>query len=101
MNLAPTEVGAHLQKWMVWLADLDQKGLSEPNGPRLESAGKTVRGKSKAVTDGPFAEAKDLVTGMLVVRAATLEEATEIAKGCPIYEYDGSVEVRPIFQKGG
>lgn len=100
MNLAPTEVGAHLQKWMVWVADLDAKGISE-NGPRLESAGKTVRGKSKAVTDGPFAEAKDLVTGMLVVRAASLEAATEIAKDCPIYEYDGSVEVRPIFQKGG
>jgi hypothetical protein len=100
-ELAPAEVGAHLQKWMVWLGELGQKGQAEPNGPRLELSGKTVRGRSKGVTDGPFAEAKDLVTGALFVNAATLEAATEIAMGCPIYEYDGSVEVRPVFDKRG
>jgi hypothetical protein len=100
-ELAPAELGAHLQKWMVWVAELVKEGKAEPNGPRLELSGKTIRGKSKAVTDGPFAEAKDFVTGMLVVNAPTLEAATEIAKDCPIYEYDGSVEVRPIFEKSG
>jgi hypothetical protein len=99
MELAPAELGAHLQKWMVWLGELGKNGQAEPNGPRLELSGKTVRGTSRAVTDGPFAEAKDLVTGSLVIRAATLEAATEIAKDCPIYEYDGSVEVRPIFEE--
>lgn len=98
-ELAPGELGAHLQKWMVWVGELAKNGVADPNGPRLEVSGKTVRGRSKAVTDGPFAEAKDLVTGVLVVNAATLEAATEIAKDCPIYEYDGSVEVRPIFEK--
>ena len=100
-ELAPAELGAHLQKWMVWVGDLAKKGQADPNGPRLELSGKTLRGRSKAVTDGPFAEAKDLVTGMLVINAPTLEAATEIAKGCPIYEYDGSVEVRPLFVEGG
>lgn len=100
-ELAPAEVGAHLQKWMVWLGELDRKGHSEPGGTRLDRSGKTVRGKSKAVTDGPFAEAKDLVTGSLVVKAPTLEAATAIAMGCPIYEYDGSVEVRPVFEERG
>ena len=100
-ELAPAELGAHLQKWMVWLGELDKKGQSEPNGARLQLSGKTVRGKAKAVTDGPFAEAKDLVTGVLIINATTLEAATEIAKGCPIYEYDGSVEVRPIFEERG
>jgi hypothetical protein len=100
-EISPAELGAHLQKWMVWLNDLAKKGQAEPGGPRLELSGRTVRGKSKAVTDGPFAEAKDLVTGMIVVNASTLEAATEIAKDCPIYEYDGSVEVRPVFEKSG
>lgn len=100
-ELAPAELGAHLQKWMVWLGDLSQKGQSEPNGARLQLSGKTVRGTSKSVTDGPFAEAKDLVTGTLVIRASTIDAATDIAKGCPIYEYDGSVEVRPIFEDPG
>jgi hypothetical protein len=100
-ELAPAELGAHLQKWMVWLGELGKKGVSEPNGARLQLSGKTVRGTSKAVTDGPFAEAKDLVTGTLVIHASTLDAATEIAKDCPIYEYDGSVEVRPIFEERG
>jgi hypothetical protein len=100
-ELAPAELGAHLQKWMTWLTELQKKGQAEASGPRLQLSGKTVRGTAKAVTDGPFAEAKDLVTGMLVINAATLEAATEIAQGCPIYEYDGSVEVRPIFEKQG
>ena len=100
-ELAPAELGAHLQKWMVWLNDLGKKGQAEPGGARLQLSGKTVRGTSKAVTDGPFAEAKDLVTGTLVIKAPTLEAATEVAKDCPIYEYDGSVEVRPIFEERG
>jgi hypothetical protein len=100
-ELAPAELGAHLQKWMVWLSELGKNGQAEPNGLRLQLSGKTVRGRSKTVTDGPFAEAKDLVTGSLVIHAPTLEAATDIAKGCPIYEYDGSVEVRPVFEERG
>ena len=49
-----------------------------------------------SVTDGPYAEAKDLVSGILVVSASSLAAAVELARGCPIYEYDGSVEVRPV-----
>ena len=100
-NLSPAALGTHLQKWMVWVGELEKKGQAEPGGARLQLAGKTVRGSSKTVIDGPYAEAKDLVTGTLIVRAATLEAATEIAKDCPIYEFDGSVEVRPLFEHGG
>jgi hypothetical protein len=47
------------------------------------------------VSVGPYAEAKDLVSGYLVVTAEDLEAATELAKGCPVFERDdGSVEVR-------
>ena len=100
-ELAPGELGAHLQKWMVWLGELEKKGQADAKGTRLQGSGKTIRGTSRAVTDGPFAEAKDLVTGTLVINAQTLEAATEIAMGCPIYEYDGSVEVRPVFEERG
>ena len=50
------------------------------------------------VTDGPYAELKDLVTGNLAIEAASLDEAAKLALGCPIYIYDGSVEVRPVAQ---
>jgi hypothetical protein len=52
----------------------------------------------KTVTDGPFAEAKDLVGGYTLVSTKDLAHAAELAKGCPIFEFGGSVEVRPIMK---
>ena len=46
------------------------------------------------VTDGPFAESKEILGGYYVVEAADLDEALEIAKEVPAP--DGGVEVRPI-----
>jgi hypothetical protein len=47
--------------------------------------------------DGPFAEGKEVVGGYLLIRSNDLDEAVEISKGCPGYEFDGSVEVREIL----
>ena len=95
--LAPAELGAHLAKWTAWIDGLTKAGLLESHLPPLENGGKTVRQSSKTVTDGPYAEAKDLVSGILVVSSASLDAAVELARGCPIYEYSGSVEVRPLM----
>jgi hypothetical protein len=46
------------------------------------------------VTDGPYAESKDLVTGSMIFEAACLEDAIDVARTCPTYEFGGSVEVR-------
>jgi len=68
----------------------------QAGGERLDEAGKVVRGKSKIITDGPFVEAKDSIGGYMLVEAKDLAQAVELAKGCPILEGDGSVEIRPI-----
>ncbi len=93
---APAEIGAHLAKWTEWVGGLVKAGHAEAGLGPLQNGGKVVRGSAKAVTDGPYAEAKDLVSGILIVSASSLEAAVELARGCPIYEYDGSVEVRPF-----
>jgi hypothetical protein len=36
--------------------------------------------------------------GSLVLEATSLDEATELAKDCPVFEFGGSVEVRPVIQ---
>ena len=46
----------------------------------------------------PYAELKDLVTGNLVIEVASIEVAAELALGCPIFAFDGSVEVRPVAE---
>ncbi|HEY8936239.1 MAG TPA: YciI family protein [Cyclobacteriaceae bacterium] len=48
------------------------------------------------MTDGPYSEIKELIGGYSIVKANSLEEATELAKGCPILTVGGNVEVREI-----
>ena len=50
------------------------------------------------VTDGPFAEAKDVVGGYSLIKARDISEAAELAKGCPILDRGGRVEVRPVMK---
>src|SRR5262249_48581921 len=92
-NLSPEEMQQQMEKWMTWIDHLARKGVFKAGEP-LEPAGKTIRGKKRAVTDGPYAESKDLVGGYLIVQATSLAKAAEIAQECPIFETDGSVEIR-------
>ena len=93
--LSPTELQQHLGRWNAWVDGLRAAGR-EPLGQPLDHGGKTVRGRARTVTDGPYAESKDLTSGTLVIEAPSLDAATELAHGCPIFEFDGSVEVRPV-----
>ncbi len=70
-----------------------QLGL-DPPAARVEARnGKTL------VTDGPFAEAKEIAGGYYVIEAAGREEAIEIAKRCPHAKW-GTVEVREVMKVG-
>ena len=93
---SPDEMQQTMKKWVSWMEQLAAKGALKERGSPLEPTGKTLRGKGKAVTDGPYAETKDIVNGYTIVSAKNLDEATELARGCPHFEVDGIVEVRPI-----
>jgi RNA polymerase sigma-70 factor (ECF subfamily) len=95
-DLSPSELQAHVAKWYRWSDELARQGRARNNGTALDNPGATVRGCERVVTDGPYAESKDLVTGSLIVEAASLEDAIDVARTCPTYEFGGSVEVRPV-----
>src|SRR5580704_9676126 len=93
---SPEQMQKTMEKWVAWFKELGANGqLKEPGHP-LEHTGKVVMGKQKIVNDGPYAEAKDVVGGYIVIEAKDLSHAVEISKGCPILEAGGSVEVRPV-----
>jgi hypothetical protein len=94
--MSPEQMQQTTQKWMEWKATLETNGQLVQFGERLDGTGKVVRGRDKAVTDGPYVEVKDFIQGYLVVQAADLEQAAELAKGCPVLDSGGSVEVRPL-----
>ena len=82
------------------MAQLDG-GLAEKevlvDGLPLAKEGQRLVGTSAVLTDGPYAEGKEVVGGYLIVHAASLNDATEIARGCHIFENDGEVEIREIL----
>jgi len=92
----PERAQQSLQAWLAWMRDLEAKGHLKSPGQPLSTSGSVVRGRSQLVTDGPYVEAKDLVLGFIVVAARDLSEAVELAKGCPMLQGEGSVEVRPV-----
>ena len=94
-DVSPSVLQAHLEKWYAWADELAQEGRRNVGTP-LENGGKAVRGPERVVTDGPYAESKDLVTGAMIIAAASLDDAVEVARRCPTYEFGGSVEVRPV-----
>ena len=93
---SPENAQQTTKKWRAWFDDLDRKGCLKSIGQRLEEQGKVVR--STFVTDGPYAETKDLIGGYSLIEASDLEEAAQIAAGCPILQNGGSVEIRPVMQ---
>jgi hypothetical protein len=57
-----------------------------------------VVGGRMLMTDGPFADTKEVLGGVLVVEAANLDEALELAARIPAARLGGTVEVRPVVQ---
>jgi hypothetical protein len=95
---SPQDAQQIMQKWITWLEDLGKKGHLQDRGLPLEPTGKVVTGTQRTITDGPFAEAKDIVGGFSIVQAEDLAHAAELSKGCPVFERNGYVEVRPIMK---
>ena len=95
-DMSPTEYGQVIRKYMAWVDALKSSGHYKAGEP-LEEDGKVLSGKEPSlVTDGPFAESKETVGGYFMITARNLDEAAEIARGCPIFDNDGTVEVRQI-----
>jgi hypothetical protein len=93
----PERAQQSLERWMAWIRELEAGGHLKDRGQPLDRTGKVVGGAHRAVTDGPYVEAKDMVLGFIVVEARDLDHAAELAAGCPIAHGGGTVEVRPVM----
>jgi hypothetical protein len=86
-------------KWFAWFKDLEQNGHIVAFGhPLNRTDGGVVRDNKGSLTDGPYAETKDIVIGYSVIEAKDFEEAVKLSTGCPLLDDGGLVEVRPIMK---
>jgi hypothetical protein len=91
-DLTPPEIEEAMNRFTAWFEKLKKEGKYKSSAP-LAVVGKTISNRNM-ITDGPFAESKEAVAGFFVIQATTLDEAVEIASGCPGLEYGQTVEVR-------
>ncbi len=92
------QVTSEYEQMIAFTKELDRRGLfkgaeslrSVAGGARVER-----RGGKTSVFDGPFAEAKEIVGGFILVDCATKEEALALAQECPASEWS-AVEVREV-----
>ncbi len=96
LQITPEQMQAMMTPWQTWMAEMSATGNLVSPGHRLMREGKVVK-PGNVVTDGPFVELKESVGGYTVIKAASLDAATELAKGCPIFQVGGTVEVREMI----
>ncbi len=96
IQMSPEQIQAMMKPWQDWMGSIAAQNKLVDAGNRLESDGRVVKA-DKVITNGPYVETKEAVGGYTIIKAASLDEATEISKGCPILQVGGSVEVRALI----
>ena len=85
---------------MAWTESL-QESVNFLGGEPLEIARRLVT-RDQVMSDGPFIEAKEGVSGYIMINAENIEQAAAIAQGCPLVQQDLMViEVSPILSTNG
>ena len=96
---SPEQIQIWMKQTMNWINKISkQNKFVGSNGLLFEEA-KVVR-HNNIVTDGPFGEIKETIGGYIIVKAESIDEAVEFAKGSPVLQGEGnSVEVRKLADK--
>ena len=98
-GLSPAEMQQVVQKYVAWGKKLRARKVLAESHKLADDPGRLVRQKrgKPFVSDGPFAESKELLGGYFIVKAADYDDALTYALECPHLEY-GTIEVRKIDQ---
>jgi hypothetical protein len=93
----PTFAPVMFERYMAWIQGLRDTGRYVGSYKLYDQTGRRLTIRGGEVIDGPFIESKDAVGGIFIIDAASLDEATEIARSCPGLDLqNGYMEVRVI-----
>lgn len=94
---SPEQMQIWMQQTMDWLGGIAAQNKLVNKGSGLSFEDSRVVRPNDVVTNGPFGEIKETLGGFVMVRAESVDEAVEFAKGCPVLQGEGnSVEVRKV-----
>ncbi len=95
-NSSPEQLQAMMKPWQDWIGNIAVQNKLVTAGNRLHTEGRVIK-PGNVITDGPYVEMKEAIGGYTIIKANSIDEATEISKGCPILSVGGNVEVRTII----
>jgi hypothetical protein len=98
---SPEQIQIWMKQTMDWIGGIAaQNKFSGGNGLPFDDS--RVVWHKNVVTNGPFGDIKETIGGYIIVKANSVDEAVEFAKGCPVLQGEGnSVEVRKIAKRDG
>ena len=98
---SPEQIQVWMKQTMDWIGGIAAKNQFVGGNGLIFDDAKVVH-YNNVVTNGPFGEIKETIGGHVIVKANTVDEAVEFAKGCPVLQGDGNtVEVREIANRTG
>lgn len=94
-SLSPADMQAIIEKYIAWGARLRASGHLLMGEKLIDGAGKVIRGTTPVVSDGPYAEAREIIGGAYVIQATSYDEVVSFLSDSPHLAF-GSIEIREI-----
>ena len=99
--MSPQEMQQVVQKYVAWARRLRARRLLSEGHKLTKDAGRVLR-KTRGrplVSDGPYAESKELLGGYFIIKAKDYDEAASRALDCPHLDFGGTIEVRQVDER--
>ena len=96
-DMSPDEIQKVIQRYIAWRQRIQDSGRKISGHKLADGEGRVLRGAVGAprVTDGPYAEAREVIGGIFVVEAQNYDEVVALSQDCPHLEF-GAIEIRQI-----
>jgi hypothetical protein len=98
-QMSPQQLQQVFAKYVAWRTQLQEAGRFAGSNKLEDHTGRVLRGGGSSsemqITDGPFAESKEVIGGYFMVNAESYDDAVALCHDCPHLEY-GVVEVRRV-----
>ena len=96
-DISPDQIQAIIQRYVAWRRKIQENGRLVEGHKLTEGQGRVMRGAagSTTITDGPYAEANEVIGGLFIIDAKDYDEVVELSKDCPHLEF-GSIEIREV-----
>ncbi len=96
--ISPGEMQAIIEKYMAWTSRLSAEGRIQTSAKLRDGEGRTLKGAGPklVVTDGPYAETREVIGGFWLIEATDYGEVVRLCRDHPHLEFGGTLSIRAL-----